>query len=385
MASIWPGGEPCRPRSAISACGGIVLNNDHSFTPNRMIPKSATPVPSYRRDNDRQPTVPGSTVSLAALATALLMSRVEHALWPKMRGGAFNIATRVVPAHRPAERNRIHDHERIIIIIATCPTTGGRSRSVRGAGRRPKPRGAREIGEDASRSGRSKGIASSARPTVEWTSNAHAAAVEQERRRQQQQQEEEELWRQQREQERIDGNIARFRAVAARPRQRGGGGGGGRRVPASAALQSLDGSIAMRRMALLAPFGGFPRRRATKGGSSRGAGWHKRGWRYLNNMWINVKAGSEYTRGQEVRESSTLADFVWQVQESQNGMDFRPEGTQTWDLLFRKKSLRQLLRDLEAEGLEEADVLVRDLFDCGETVYYRIYNEDGKEQKYLDW
>lgn len=49
----------------------------------------------------------------------------------------------------------------------------------------------------------------------------------------------------------------------------------------------------------------------------------------------------------------------------------------TWDLLFRKKSLRQLLADLEEFGLVEGDVLVRDLLDGGETVYYRLYDEEG--------
>lgn len=52
-------------------------------------------------------------------------------------------------------------------------------------------------------------------------------------------------------------------------------------------------------------------------------------------------------------------------------------GAMTWDLLFRKKSLRQLLTDLEEAGLEEGDVLVRDLLDGGETVYYRLYDGEG--------
>lgn len=55
----------------------------------------------------------------------------------------------------------------------------------------------------------------------------------------------------------------------------------------------------------------------------------------------------------------------------------------TWDLLFRKKSLRQLLTDLEQAGLEESDVLVRDLLDGGETVYYRLYDEEGSYVKHL--
>lgn len=70
--------------------------------------------------------------------------------------------------------------------------------------------------------------------------------------------------------------------------------------------------------------------------------------------------------------------------DSQEGTGFRPEGRQTWDLLFCKQSLRHLLESMETEGLQEADVLVRDLLDGGETVYYRIYDEDGVEQKYLD-
>lgn len=58
--------------------------------------------------------------------------------------------------------------------------------------------------------------------------------------------------------------------------------------------------------------------------------------------------------------------------------DYIPYGPyQTWDLRFRKKSLCQLVEDMEAQGLEEQDVIVRDLFDGGETVYYRVYDEDG--------
>lgn len=54
----------------------------------------------------------------------------------------------------------------------------------------------------------------------------------------------------------------------------------------------------------------------------------------------------------------------------------------TWDLLFHKKSLRQLLTDFEDAGLE-GDVLVRDLLDGGETVYYRLYDEEGAYVRYL--
>lgn len=65
------------------------------------------------------------------------------------------------------------------------------------------------------------------------------------------------------------------------------------------------------------------------------------------------------------------------VPDSQEGGDYQPYRNQTWDLRFRKQSLRQLLEDIEAQGLEDQDVIVRDLFDGGETVYYRVYDEDG--------
>ena len=70
----------------------------------------------------------------------------------------------------------------------------------------------------------------------------------------------------------------------------------------------------------------------------------------------------------------------------QEGSDYGGQarrGTLAWDLLFRKKSLRKLLIDLEEAGLEEGDVLVRDLLDGGETVYYRLYDEDGTYVKHL--
>lgn len=72
--------------------------------------------------------------------------------------------------------------------------------------------------------------------------------------------------------------------------------------------------VAQRRAAVLAPFGVTGgRRRAT--GKSKGAGWHKRGYRDDGGyMWINVREGEECTKGQDVHEGSTLADFVQQVQ-----------------------------------------------------------------------
>ncbi|KAI3396837.1 hypothetical protein diail_11608 [Diaporthe ilicicola] len=137
--------------------------------------------------------------------------------------------------------------------------------------------------------------------------------------------------------------------------------------------------VAQRRAAILAPFGvtgGRPRAK----GKSKGAGWHKRGYRdSLGCMWINVKVGDMCTKGQDVSERSTLAGFVQRVQMSQENSDYgyQAQRGMAWDLLFRRKSLRKLLADLEDAGLEEEDVLVRDLLDGGETVYYRLYDEDG--------
>lgn len=73
-------------------------------------------------------------------------------------------------------------------------------------------------------------------------------------------------------------------------------------------------SVAQRRAAILAPFGVTGRRRPAKG-KSKGAGWHKRGYRDdCGDMWINVREGEGCTKGQDVDECSTLADFVLQVQ-----------------------------------------------------------------------
>lgn len=142
--------------------------------------------------------------------------------------------------------------------------------------------------------------------------------------------------------------------------------------------------VAQRRAALLSPFGVTGVRRRAKG-KSKGAGWHKRGYRdALGDMWINVKIGEECTKGQDVSERETLVGFVQQVQQFQEDSDYGYQarrGTMDWDLLFRKKSLRQLLTSLEEAGLEDGDVLVRDLFDGGETVYYRLYDDEGNYVK----
>ncbi|KAG8164112.1 hypothetical protein KVR01_006030 [Diaporthe batatas] len=148
----------------------------------------------------------------------------------------------------------------------------------------------------------------------------------------------------------------------------------------------LSLSVAQRRTALLTPFGFTGTRRRAKG-KSKGSGWHKRGYRDSGGyMWINVKIGEENTQGQDVWEGETLAGFVSHVSSMREDSDYgfqARNGTMDWDLLFRKKSLRKLLVSLEEAGLEDSDVLVRDLFDGGETVYYRLYNGDGDYVKHV--
>lgn len=99
-------------------------------------------------------------------------------------------------------------------------------------------------------------------------------------------------------------------AALAQARRAAGGlaeaGDEGRAMPAV--------SVAQRRAALLAPFRVTDVRRRAKG-KSKGAGWHRRGYRDDGGyMWVNVKEGEECTKGQDIYESSTLADFVREVQ-----------------------------------------------------------------------
>lgn len=88
--------------------------------------------------------------------------------------------------------------------------------------------------------------------------------------------------------------------------------GGLSEIDVDQALLALP--VAQRRAAILAPFGitgGRPRAK----GKSKGAGWHKRGYRDDGGyMWINAKEGEECTKGHDVHEGSTLAEFVREVQ-----------------------------------------------------------------------
>lgn len=63
------------------------------------------------------------------------------------------------------------------------------------------------------------------------------------------------------------------------------------------------------------------------------------------------------------------------------GTDYSPRPGQDWDLQFRKKSLRQVLVDAEAHGLDEEDLVLRDLMDGGETCYYKVLDENGQMVK----
>ncbi|KAI1272842.1 hypothetical protein F5Y07DRAFT_280835 [Xylaria sp. FL0933] len=112
----------------------------------------------------------------------------------------------------------------------------------------------------------------------------------------------------------------------------------------------------------------------------RGAGWHRRGYRDLGMMWINVREGSYgHTRGMDASENESLTSFVRSVFSSRATR--YPEG---WycDLFFKKKSVTRLLVDLENHGLDMDLVLVKDYFDGGETVYFKLFDEDGEQQSH---
>ncbi|KAI1457530.1 hypothetical protein F4805DRAFT_172496 [Annulohypoxylon moriforme] len=116
----------------------------------------------------------------------------------------------------------------------------------------------------------------------------------------------------------------------------------------------------------------------------RGAGWHRRGWRDHGSMWINVKEGSYGpVHGMDVNENQTLASFVSDVATYQGRGECYPyqEGW-TWALFFRRKSLVDLIEELAEQGRAENDDLVRDFFDGGETVIWKVYDEEGYERVY---
>ncbi|KAI0888698.1 uncharacterized protein GGS22DRAFT_62326 [Annulohypoxylon maeteangense] len=120
----------------------------------------------------------------------------------------------------------------------------------------------------------------------------------------------------------------------------------------------------------------------------RGAGWHRRGWRDRGCMWINVKEGSYgAVHGTDVNENQTLTEFVEDIAWYQSrGACYPHEEGWTWDLFFRRKSLVSLLEEFKEEGRAEGDDLVRDFFDGGETVIWKVYDEYGEERVFNgDW
>ncbi|XXG99271.1 hypothetical protein Hte_005608 [Hypoxylon texense] len=114
----------------------------------------------------------------------------------------------------------------------------------------------------------------------------------------------------------------------------------------------------------------------------RGAGWHRRGWRDRGFMWINIKEGSYgAVHGMDVNENQTLARFVQDVAHRQRTGDVYPDKPGwTWDLFFRRKSLVEMVEEFREEGRAETDDLVRDFFDGGETVIWKVYDEEGLER-----
>ncbi|KAI0014485.1 hypothetical protein F4779DRAFT_13799 [Xylariaceae sp. FL0662B] len=120
----------------------------------------------------------------------------------------------------------------------------------------------------------------------------------------------------------------------------------------------------------------------------KGSGWHRRGWRDHGDMWINIKEGSYgAVHGMDVNENETLANFVSSVASYQEGTDVYPtEEGWTWDVFFRRKSLKVMLAEFAEQGRAEEDDLVRDFFDGGETVIWKVYDDKGRERVFNgDW
>ena len=161
---------------------------------------------------------------------------------------------------------------------------------------------------------------------------------------------------------------------------------------------------------------------------ARGAGWHRRGYRDLGCMWINVQLGKGgCIKGRDVKENRTLRAFVLEVlgeylfdsttflanpqppgstfeptqievaigrrigmdrltHESED-MDRHLEIPETWrrDVHFRKRSLVRTLIDHEDNGAPDWSVLVCDYFDGGETVYFKVFDEFGNEREARDF
>ncbi|KAI1386149.1 uncharacterized protein F4822DRAFT_431022 [Hypoxylon trugodes] len=104
----------------------------------------------------------------------------------------------------------------------------------------------------------------------------------------------------------------------------------------------------------------------------------------LNRSTRNVKgAEGSYgaVRGTDINENMTLAEFVRLIVSLQERGEYYPhkEGW-TYDLFFRRKSLFEMLDEFREQRRAEQDDLVRDYFDGGETVIWKVYDEEGLER-----
>ncbi|KAI0161779.1 hypothetical protein GGR52DRAFT_576078 [Hypoxylon sp. FL1284] len=121
----------------------------------------------------------------------------------------------------------------------------------------------------------------------------------------------------------------------------------------------------------------------------KGAGWHKRGYCAEGEMWINIKEGGYgEVPGFDINENATPVELVNDVASVQRRMEYYPERPGwTFDIFFRRKSLIEMLDEFREEGRAEEDDLVRDFFDGGETVYFKVYDSQGRERVYsgLGW
>lgn len=95
-----------------------------------------------------------------------------------------------------------------------------------------------------------------------------------------------------------------------------------------APVHAAGDSVADIRAELLRPWGytGRPRRRPRQ---CKGAGWHKRGYRSVGQMWINTEL-SGCIKGHDYSQEMTLGDFVRTIQSkdvvifSLHSIPFRP-------------------------------------------------------------
>ncbi|KAF8301125.1 hypothetical protein DL93DRAFT_2233751 [Clavulina sp. PMI_390] len=113
----------------------------------------------------------------------------------------------------------------------------------------------------------------------------------------------------------------------------------------------------------------MPRSRQPSRRNARGAGWHKRGYRDMGCMWLNIKQGSYGSvRGMDVNEHSTLAELIEQVYSSESMCDGYPlpDG---WAFEVQRRG----------RPLPYCDELITELLDGGETLTVKIFDEEGQQ------